>query len=104
MLKITEELLRDMGFIKGVHVWEHSFADHNFKLYHDGNNWQFTYNEERCTIVVDLLGLIRVVATIAYNSGKKETQNKLQDALGLDRLLQSTVEETIEHLNRNRYD
>lgn len=101
-MKITEDVLKELGFVQQnpPHIWDYSLHGGGgvyhyqkdlcrvVKGSHAGKDtFTFQYGKAYPVIVGSVMDLIRVIATNAHYKGVTETQDKLSDALGLDRLL-----------------
>lgn len=95
-MKITEEILSELGFVQQnpPHIWDYPMngVPSFFRFCKIGEQWMFILHKNHPIAVSDVMSAIRVVAVISRNDGVQETQNKLYEALGLDRLLEKTIE------------
>ena len=95
-LQITEELLGKLGFVQQnpPYIWDYSlYGIHGyFRFQGVGDQWSFTFNKSNPIHATDLMAVILHVIRLSHLKGVEETQNKFQEALGLDRLLDKFAE------------
>ena len=92
---ITEELLKNLGFTQQnpLTIWDLYYGgERYFRFERLGDDWYFCFRKHRRVLAKDLLSMMYTVAFMAHADGVEETQNKLYDALGLNRLVEMTVD------------
>ena len=92
-MKITDELLRELGFVKNDPFWDYNHGDLKaflrfYKSGVRGDSWQMTLRGKQGCMVNGLMEAIVLLVFIAHNDGLEEGQDKIHQALGLERLVE----------------
>ena len=100
-LPITEQLLKDLGFVqhcgdeelKLAHYWTYS-PDYSFNQ-HDDGRWTFSYRGKKIFHVTDFMDVVKHIAAIAHQAG-------IQEVLGIPEL-EKTLKDLIIDLMPDSY-
>ena len=96
-MKITEELLKELGFKQEPPFWDYYHGKGKpflrfYKAGTSGAKWTMSYRGGLSQVVGTFMDAVVLLTFIARGEGVQEAQDQFQQALGLDRLLDKAME------------
>jgi len=99
MAEITEELLKNLGFIQQnpPFIWDLPVGTNYryIRCIKREEGWYVSFDKSKQAQMVNVNNpthLLSVIASTAYNKGVADNQDKLQEALGFDRLVDVVID------------
>ena len=96
-MKITEEVLAAIGFVQQnpPTIWDYEAGTIKFRFsksnYAGANAWRLQCGNDHPVVCPDVITAMVAISIHSREQGVQETQNKLHDALGLNRLVEQVV-------------